>query len=142
MTELPGDVPNFSCMSAAACVASAGSYLYRIMPEENRTLSRASKPFRRVHAHRGSVMLARRGFLHLAAGIVALPAVFRIASAQTYPKLNAEINAALADPAIKARLVELGGTASITTPAEFARFIADEAEKWAKVVKFAGAKPE
>ena len=87
-------------------------------------------------------MLARRGFLHLAAGIVALPAVFRIASAQTYPKLNAEITAALADPTIKARLVELGGTASITTPAEFARFIADEAEKWAKVVKFAGAKPE
>jgi tripartite-type tricarboxylate transporter receptor subunit TctC len=57
-------------------------------------------------------------------------------------KLNAEINAALADPTIKARLVELGGTVSITTPAEFARFIADEAEKWTKVVKFAGAKPD
>jgi len=57
-------------------------------------------------------------------------------------KLNAEIHAALADPTIKARLAELGGTVSITTPAEFAKFIVDEAEKWAKVVKFAGVKPE
>jgi tripartite-type tricarboxylate transporter receptor subunit TctC len=57
-------------------------------------------------------------------------------------RLNAEINAGLADPATKARLVELGGTVSITTPAEFGKFIAEETEKWAKVVKFSGAKPE
>jgi tripartite-type tricarboxylate transporter receptor subunit TctC len=57
-------------------------------------------------------------------------------------RLNAEINAGLADPTTKARLVELGGTVSITTPAEFGKFIAEETEKWAKVVKFSGAKPE
>jgi len=57
-------------------------------------------------------------------------------------KLNREINAALADPRFNARLADLGGTALSGSPADFGKFIADETEKWAKVVKFAGLKPE
>ena len=56
-------------------------------------------------------------------------------------KLNSEINAALADPKMKARLAELGGTMLTGSPADFGKLIADETEKWAKVVKFAGIKP-
>ena len=55
-------------------------------------------------------------------------------------KLNKEINAGLTDPAIKARIAELGSVPMPMTPADFAKFIADETEKWAKVVKFSGAK--
>ena len=55
-------------------------------------------------------------------------------------KLNKEINAVLADPKIKARFAEIGGTALGGTPADFAKLIADEIEKWAKVIKFAGIK--
>ena len=55
-------------------------------------------------------------------------------------KLNREINAALADPAIKSRLAALGTTVLTSSPADFGRLIADETEKWAKVVKFAGIK--
>jgi len=57
-------------------------------------------------------------------------------------KLNSEINAALSDPQMKARLIDLGGTALPGTTAEFTKYIADETEKWAKVIKFAGLKPE
>ena len=57
-------------------------------------------------------------------------------------KLNKEINAALADPKMKARLADLGGTVFSGSPANFGKFIADETEKWAGVVKFAGLKPE
>jgi len=57
-------------------------------------------------------------------------------------KLNQEINAGLADLKIKTRLAELGGTALAGSPADFGRLIADETEKWAKVIKFAGIKPE
>src|SRR6267378_1648096 len=57
-------------------------------------------------------------------------------------KLNREINAGLADLKIKTRLAELGGTALAGSPADFGRLIADETEKWAKVIKFAGIKPE
>jgi tripartite-type tricarboxylate transporter receptor subunit TctC len=56
--------------------------------------------------------------------------------------LNKEINAGLADPKIKARLTELGADAFAGSPADFSKFVADEAEKWAKVAKFAGMKPE
>jgi tripartite-type tricarboxylate transporter receptor subunit TctC len=56
-------------------------------------------------------------------------------------KLNADINAGLADPKLKARFAELGATVSGGSPADFGRFIAGETEKWAKVVKFAGIKP-
>jgi tripartite-type tricarboxylate transporter receptor subunit TctC len=57
-------------------------------------------------------------------------------------KLNKEINAGLADPKIKARLADLGGTPLVGSPADFGKLIADETEKWAKVVKFANVKPE
>jgi tripartite-type tricarboxylate transporter receptor subunit TctC len=57
-------------------------------------------------------------------------------------KLNREINAALADPKIKARITELGGTVLAGSPADFGKLIADETEKWAKVIKFAGIKAE
>ena len=62
--------------------------------------------------------------------------------AEIVDKLNGEINAALADPRMKARLAELGGTMLVGPPADFGKLIADETEKWAKVVKFAGIKPE
>jgi tripartite-type tricarboxylate transporter receptor subunit TctC len=55
-------------------------------------------------------------------------------------KLNRAINAGLTDPKIKARLADLGGTGIPGSPAQFAKLIADETEKWAKVVKFAGIK--
>jgi tripartite-type tricarboxylate transporter receptor subunit TctC len=55
-------------------------------------------------------------------------------------KLNSEINAALADPGMKTRLAELGGTAFPGSPYEFGKLIAEDAEKWAKVVKFSGVK--
>jgi tripartite-type tricarboxylate transporter receptor subunit TctC len=57
-------------------------------------------------------------------------------------RLNKEINAGLADPKLKARLADLGGQVIPGSPAEFGKLIADETEKWAKVVKFAGMKPE
>jgi tripartite-type tricarboxylate transporter receptor subunit TctC len=57
-------------------------------------------------------------------------------------KLNKEINAALADPKIKARIAEMGGTVLAGPPADFGKLIADETEKWGKVVKFSGAKPD
>ena len=58
-------------------------------------------------------------------------------------RLNAEIDAAVADPTIKARLADLGGTdLPGTSPGDFGRFIAEETAKWANVVKFAGIKPE
>ena len=62
--------------------------------------------------------------------------------AEIVEKLNKEINAGLADPAIKVRLADLGATPFGGSPAEFGKFIADETEKWAKVIKFAGIKAE
>jgi tripartite-type tricarboxylate transporter receptor subunit TctC len=56
--------------------------------------------------------------------------------------LNAEINAALIDPMIKAQLADLGGTALPASPADFGTLIAEDTEKWANVVTFAGIKPE
>jgi len=57
-------------------------------------------------------------------------------------RLNAEINLALADPKMKARLTNLGSIGLIGRPADFGRLIAEETEKWAKVVKFAGIKAD
>jgi tripartite-type tricarboxylate transporter receptor subunit TctC len=62
--------------------------------------------------------------------------------AEIVGKLNSEINAALTDPGTMARLADLGGTVLPGTPAEFGKLIADETEKWGKVIKFAGIKPE
>jgi tripartite-type tricarboxylate transporter receptor subunit TctC len=56
--------------------------------------------------------------------------------------LNKEINAALGDPKMKARLADLGGTPLLGSPADFGKLIADETEKWATVVKFAGVKAD
>jgi len=61
-------------------------------------------------------------------------------SAAIIEKLNAEINAALGDATIKSRMAELGGTALPGSPAEFAKLIADETERWGKAVKFSGVK--
>src|SRR6476619_3915378 len=57
-------------------------------------------------------------------------------------KLNKEINAALADPKMKARLADLGGTVVPGSPADFGRLVADDTEKWAKVIRAAGIKAE
>jgi len=62
--------------------------------------------------------------------------------AEVINKLNKEINAGLADPKLQARLAELGGVPLGGSSADFAKLIAEETEKWAKVVKFAGIKPE
>ena len=62
--------------------------------------------------------------------------------AEVVERLNTEINAGLADPMLKERLASLGGTVTPGTPADFGKFLAEETEKWAKVVKFAGLKPD
>jgi tripartite-type tricarboxylate transporter receptor subunit TctC len=61
---------------------------------------------------------------------------------QIIDKLNEAINAGLADPKIKARLAELGGTAFVGSPADFGKLIADETEKWGKVIRAANIKAE
>jgi tripartite-type tricarboxylate transporter receptor subunit TctC len=62
--------------------------------------------------------------------------------AQIVDRLNKEINAGLADPGMTARLAALGSSAFPVSPAEFGKFIADETEKWAKVIKFARIEPD
>jgi tripartite-type tricarboxylate transporter receptor subunit TctC len=61
-------------------------------------------------------------------------------SADIIGLLNRSANAALADPAIKARIVEMGGIAPGGPPADFAKFIAEDIDKWKKVAEFAGVK--
>ena len=62
--------------------------------------------------------------------------------AEIVNKLNTEINASLVDPEMKARLADMGGTALAGSPADFGRLLVEETEKWVKVVKFSGAKPD
>jgi tripartite-type tricarboxylate transporter receptor subunit TctC len=62
--------------------------------------------------------------------------------AEIVGKLNTEINAGLADSKIKARLSDLAGMPIVGSPMDFSKLIADDTEKWAKVVRFAGLKPE
>jgi tripartite-type tricarboxylate transporter receptor subunit TctC len=66
----------------------------------------------------------------------------RSTPAEIIATLNAAINAAFADPAMSARLADTGGSALAGSPAEFGKLLAEETEKWAKVVKFSGAKPD
>ena len=61
--------------------------------------------------------------------------------AEIVDKLNKEINAALANPKIKAQLATLDGTPFPGSPADFGKLIVDETEKWGRVVKFAGIQP-
>jgi tripartite-type tricarboxylate transporter receptor subunit TctC len=57
-------------------------------------------------------------------------------------RLNKEVNAALADPKFEARIADIGGIVQVGSPADFGKIIAEETEKWAKVVRFSGAKAE
>jgi tripartite-type tricarboxylate transporter receptor subunit TctC len=57
-------------------------------------------------------------------------------------RLNRETNAALNDPALKAKIAELGGAVYPLSPSEYAKQAAEDTEKWAKVIKFSGAKAE
>jgi len=57
-------------------------------------------------------------------------------------KLNTTVNAILADPAVKKKFADMGATLIVSSPADFGKYVADETEKWGKVVKFAGAKPD
>ena len=62
--------------------------------------------------------------------------------AEIIDKLNKEINAALADPKIRARLADLGGTGLAGSPAEFGKLMAEDTEKWGKVIRTANIKAE
>jgi tripartite-type tricarboxylate transporter receptor subunit TctC len=62
--------------------------------------------------------------------------------AEIVNRLNAEINAALADPKMKARFADLGGTVLPGSPADFGKLLADEKEKWGKVIRTANIKAE
>ena len=61
--------------------------------------------------------------------------------AEIVETLNREINVGLADPKMKARLADLGGTVLAGSPADFGRLVADETEKWGKVIRTASIKP-
>ncbi len=62
--------------------------------------------------------------------------------AEIVNRLNAEIAAVLGDPKVKTRLVDVGAKPFAQSPEDFRRFLADETERWSKVVRFAGMKPE
>jgi tripartite-type tricarboxylate transporter receptor subunit TctC len=66
----------------------------------------------------------------------------KVTPAETIDKLNAAVNAGLADPKMKARLGGLGSSPFVVSPADFGKFIIDETEKWAKVIRAANIKPE
>ena len=62
--------------------------------------------------------------------------------AEIVDQLNKEVNAALDDPKMKARLADLGGTPLPGSPAQFGKLIAEETEKWSKVIRAANIKAE
>jgi tripartite-type tricarboxylate transporter receptor subunit TctC len=57
-------------------------------------------------------------------------------------KLNTTINAILADPSVNKKFADMGATLIMSSPADFGKYVADETEKWGKVIKFSGAKPD
>jgi tripartite-type tricarboxylate transporter receptor subunit TctC len=63
-------------------------------------------------------------------------------AAEIVDRLNREVNAALVDPKVKARFADLGGTVLPGSPADFGKLMAEETEKWAKVIKFTGITPQ
>jgi tripartite-type tricarboxylate transporter receptor subunit TctC len=63
-------------------------------------------------------------------------------SAEIVEKLNKEVNTGLADPKMKARFADMGGTVLTGSPADFGKLIADETEKWGKVIRAANIKAE
>ena len=79
------------------------------------------------------------GYEAIAIGGVGVP---KGTPAEIIDKLNREINAGLADPKMKARFADFGAMVLAGSPADFGRLIAEETEKWGKVVRFAGIKPE
>jgi tripartite-type tricarboxylate transporter receptor subunit TctC len=79
------------------------------------------------------------GFEASAVGGVGVP---KNTSPEIIAKLNGEINAGLADLKLKARVAELGGAPLALSPADYGKLLADEVEKWGKVIKFAGIKAE
>jgi tripartite-type tricarboxylate transporter receptor subunit TctC len=66
----------------------------------------------------------------------------RSTPAEIIDKLNTEVNAVLGEPKYKEVIAALGGTPTPMTPADFGKFLVNETEKWAKVIKFANIKPE
>jgi tripartite-type tricarboxylate transporter receptor subunit TctC len=62
--------------------------------------------------------------------------------AEIIDKLNKEVNAALADPKVEARLADLGGTVVLGSPADFEKLVVDDKEKWARVIRAANIKPQ
>jgi tripartite-type tricarboxylate transporter receptor subunit TctC len=62
--------------------------------------------------------------------------------AEIVDRLNKEINAILAEPKVKTRIAEMGATLVAGSPADFGKLVADETEKWGKVVRFSGAKAD
>jgi len=66
----------------------------------------------------------------------------RATPAEIVGQLNKEINAALADPRLKARFADLGGTALALSPSEYGKLLAEETEKWGKVIRATNVKPE
>ena len=66
----------------------------------------------------------------------------KVTPAEIVEKLNKEINAGLADPKMKARLAALGGEVLALLPADFGKLIADETEKWGKVIRALNIKAE
>jgi hypothetical protein len=94
-------------------------------------------------AHRGALDAGGRTVAVLGSGVdVVYPPENRRLAAEIVERLNREVNAVLAEPAINARLLELGSIPLSGSAADFGKLIADETEKWAKVIRAANIKVE